>query len=134
MEQWAWAIRHRFVEFLLPQIPILGISDSICVCLHSDFSVCVVHMSQRSCVADGLCKHFIGRMTKIPPVSLCHLTIYTYLKNLPTHTLNTLLQKLYYVKRIQYSVLIQRFGIVHIMLGNFRANTLGTMQNIAYLI
>ena len=41
-----------------------------------------------------------------------------YLRALPTHTLNTLLQKLNYVK--QYSVVKQKFNIIHIICENFR--------------
>ena len=43
-----------------------------------------------------------------------------YLRNLPTHTVNNLLQKLNYVKGIQFFVVAQKFNITHIMCENFR--------------
>ena len=51
-------------------------------------------------------------------------------------TVNKLLQKLNYVKQFQYSVVKQKFNIIHIICENFRIfnNTLGIMQNRAYLI
>ena len=48
------------------------------------------------------------------------LTAGLYLRNLPTHTVNSLLQKLNYVKRIQYYTVKQKFNIIHIMCENFR--------------
>ena len=57
-----------------------------------------------------------------------------YLRNLPTHTVNNLLQALNNVKSIQFFVVKQKINIIHIMCGHFQNNTLGIMQNTAYLI
>ena len=43
-----------------------------------------------------------------------------YLRNLPTHTASTLLQKLNYVKQFQYSVVKQKFNVIHIICEKFR--------------
>ena len=50
---------------------------------------------------------------------LLNLLCIVYLRNLPTHTVNNLLQKLNYVKRIQYSVVKQKFNIIHIICENY---------------
>ena len=71
-----------------------------------------------------------------PPLTLCilmdssfwfdiinlrivHCT-YLYLRNLLTHTVNNSLQKLNYVKHFQYSVVKQKFNIIHTICENFR--------------
>ena len=43
-----------------------------------------------------------------------------YLRNLPTHTVNFLLQKLNDVTNIHYFAVKQIFNIIHIMCENFR--------------
>ena len=43
-----------------------------------------------------------------------------YLRNLLTHTVNILLQTLHNVKNIQYSVVKQKFNIIHIMCKKIR--------------
>ena len=48
------------------------------------------------------------------------LKILLYLRNLLTHTANTLLHKLNYVKLIQIFVVKQKFNIIRIMCENFR--------------
>ena len=50
----------------------------------------------------------------------CFVLQYLYLRNLPTHTVYNLLQKLYYVNVFQYFVVKQKFNIIHIMCENFR--------------
>ena len=45
---------------------------------------------------------------------------YVFLRNLPTHTVNNLLQKLNYVTQFQYSVIKHKFNIINIMCENFR--------------
>ena len=45
--------------------------------------------------------------------------IYIYLRNLLTHTVNNLLPKLNYVKQFQYSVVKQKFNIIHTICENF---------------
>ena len=44
-----------------------------------------------------------------------------YLRNLPTHTIKSLLQKLNYVKQFQYSSIKHKFNIIHILCENSRA-------------
>ena len=51
-------------------------------------------------------------------------SINLYLRNLPTHTVNNLQQKLNYVKLIKISVIKQNFNIIHIMCENFRTISL----------
>ena len=48
------------------------------------------------------------------------VTEYAALRNLPTHTVNNLQQKLNYIKLIQISVVKQIFNIIHTMSENFR--------------
>ena len=57
--------------------------------LTSAYVWCIRHSS---CVADGLCKHFIGRMTKIPPVPSNYLYVLkessnAYIKHFTTKAL-----------------------------------------------
>ena len=45
---------------------------------------------------------------------------FLYLRNLLTHTVNNLLQNLDYVEQFQYSVVKQKFNIIHIDCENFK--------------
>ena len=46
------------------------------------------------------------------------------------HTVNNLLQTLNYVKRTQYSVVKQKFNIIHIMCENFRTKPKYSLFNL----
>ena len=61
------------------------------------------------------------------------MTKYKNLRNLPTHTVNNLLQRLSNVKSIQYFVVKQILTIIHIMC-EVSLITLSIIQNTAYLI
>ena len=49
-DQLSKAIQHRFVDFLLPRKLILGISDSIQVCLHSDIMDPILDKLGNTCI------------------------------------------------------------------------------------
>ena len=49
------------------------------------------------------------------------LSEHLYLRNLLTHTVNNLLQTHNDVKSIQFSVVKQKFNIIHIICENFKA-------------
>ena len=57
-----------------------------------------------------------------------------YLRNLLTHTVNSLLQKHNYIKQFYYSVFKHKCSIIHIMCEKFQNNSLCIMQNTANLI
>ena len=62
---------------------------------------------------------FLKNRNIISKMKRSKVTDYAALRNLPTHTVNNLLQKLNVVKRIQLSVVKQKFNIIVIICEDF---------------
>ena len=77
----------------------------------------------KSSQPEAICGY--GRTDRVDPLQDQHFAKvtqvkYLYSRNLLTHTVNNILQTLKNVKRIQFSVVKQKFNIIHIMYENFK--------------